>query len=29
MFYSNKLKQNSEIQQCFFSRKNGSSEGLY
>ena len=29
MFYSNKLKQNSEIQHCFFSRKNGSSEGIY
>tara|TARA_Y100000816_G_scaffold286544_1_gene267839 strand:- start:472 stop:1236 length:765 start_codon:yes stop_codon:yes gene_type:complete len=29
MFYSNKLKQNSKIQHCFFSRKNGSSEGIY
>ena len=29
MFYSKKLKKNSEIQHCFFSRKNGVSEGIY
>ena len=29
MFYSNNLKKNNNIQHCFFSRKNGSSKGIY
>ena len=29
MFYSNKLKKNNGIQHCFFSRKNGTSKGIY
>ena len=29
MFYSNNLKKLNEIQHCFFSRKNGSSKGIY
>ena len=29
MFYSKNLKKNKDIQHCFFSRKNGVSEGIY
>ena len=29
MFYSENLKKNNNIQNCFFSRKNGSSKGIY
>ena len=29
MFYSKNLKNNLKIQHCFFSRKNGTSEGIY
>ena len=29
MFYSENLKKNNNIQHCFFSRKNGSSKGIY
>ena len=29
MFYSDSLKKFNEIQHCFFSRKNGSSKGIY
>ena len=29
MFYSNNLKKFSQIQHCFFSRKNGNSSGIY
>ena len=29
MFYSNNLKNNNHVKHCFFSRKNGASEGIY
>ena len=29
MFYSDNLKKNSDIQHCFFSRKNGISTDIY
>ena len=29
MFYSKNLKKHSDIQHCFFSRKNGASSGIY
>ncbi len=29
MFYSNNLKNNNHVDHCFFSRKNGTSEGIY
>ena len=29
MFYSNKLNQFKNIKHCFFSKKNGCSEGIY
>jgi len=29
MFYSNNLKNNNHVEHCFFSRKNGTSKGIY